>query len=401
MTLTLLLDLDETLLLNPLDKFFPAYITALSTHLSPYIDSKRMVQQLLHATDLLIAKNNPCDSLERVFANDFYPSLGLQEAQLAQPIHDFYEGDYNKLKSITTPVSAARGLLDYARQNGYRVIIATNPLFPAIAVRKRLEWAEIPVSDYPYDLLTSYEVMHFSKPNPAYYAEILGQLGWPEGPVCMVGNSLTDDIIPAGKLDISCFWITDGNPDFQGHRPPFSAAGALNEVIPWLDRMASNVSLPKATDRDGIIAVLKSTPASLETLTNSCDRAHWRLHPVQGEWSLLEILCHLRDVEREVNLRRFETLSDKQNPFIPGVDSDRWAVERKYNEQDDTRVLSEICFNREKLLDIVSSYSQEEWHQPVRHSFFGSTTRLELAQFMAAHDRTHLQQMVRIIKAMK
>jgi len=67
-------------------------------------------------------------------------------------------------------------------------------------VVKRLEWAGIPAFDYPYDLITAYENMHFSKPHSAYYAEILGQLGWEEGLSAMVGNSLTDDLLPSSAL---------------------------------------------------------------------------------------------------------------------------------------------------------------------------------------------------------
>jgi FMN phosphatase YigB (HAD superfamily) len=400
MTLTLLLDLDDTLLQNPLDKFFPAYMSALSSHLAPYVDPKKMVPQLIHATNQMIEKDDPCDTLETVFDDDFYFPLGLQKEQLAAPIHDFYEHDFNNLKKVTSPMPGAKQLMDYAFRQGWGVVIATNPVFPRIAVLKRLEWAGLPADEYPYKLITSFEYMHFTKPHPAFYAEILGQLGWQEDPVCMVGNSLADDLLPAGELGIPGFWVDGDDPSALNKLPLLSAAGSLDEIFPWLDQIADQPSPAEITDLDGILAVLNSTPAALEALTNTCSKEDWRLRPIHGEWSLLEIICHLRDVEREVNLSRFQMLTNTLNPFIPGVDSDRWAIERKYNEQDDSAVYTDFCTNRAKVLEIVRRYSAEDWKQSVRHSIFGPTTRLELVKFIATHDKTHLLQIAQTIQAM-
>jgi len=79
-------------------------------------------------------------------------------------------------------------------------VIATNPLFPRIAGGQTVGVGWNSRFDYPYDLITAYENMHFSKPHSAYYAEILGQLGWEEGLSAMVGNSLTDDLLPSSAL---------------------------------------------------------------------------------------------------------------------------------------------------------------------------------------------------------
>lgn len=399
MTFTLLLDLDDTLLHNPLDKFLPAYIQALADHLSAYVSPQKMIPQLIHATDLMVAKDNNCETLETKFDEDFYFPLGLHKDQLAEVILDFYQHKYDTLRNVTTPIPFARKLIDHAFSKGWRVVIATNPLFPRIAVLKRLEWAGIPVSDYPYAMLTSYEIMHFAKPNPAYYAEILGQLGWTEGPAVMVGNNLADDLFPASKLGLPGYHIIDGHTAGiqQNHD---IAAGSLDQILPWLDKISEQSSLPEMSNLEGILAVLKTTPLVVQSLTGSCSRTDWRKRPIKGEWSLLEILCHLRDLDREVNLPRFELLENSTNPFIPGVDSDRWAAERNYNEQDDSTVYADFCMSRSKLLELVGRYTDAEWQMSLRHSFFGPTTRMELAKFIAAHDRNHIHQIAQTISAM-
>lgn len=398
MTFTLLLDLDDTLLSNPLDKFLPAYIQALADHLSQYVSPQKMIPQLIHATDLMVAKDNNCETLETTFDEDFYFPLGLQKDRLVEVILDFYQHKYDALRSVTTPFPFARKLMDHAFSKGWRVVIATNPLFPRIAVMKRLEWAGIPATEYPYSMLTSYEIMHFAKPNPAYYAEILGQLGWAEGPAVMVGNNLADDLLPAAKLGLPGYLVT-GGPSGEMQQGKEITSGSLDQILPWLDKISEQPSPFEMTSLEGILAVLKTTPAVVQSLTGPCSRTDWRKHPIKGEWSLLEILCHFRDLDREVNLPRFELLENSTNPFIPGVDSDRWAAERNYNEQDDSTVYTDFCMSRSKLLEIVSRYSAADWQQSLRHSFFGPTTRVELAKFIAAHDRNHIHQIAQTILA--
>ena len=68
--------------------------------------------------------------------------------------------------------------------------------------------------------------------------------------------------------------------------------------------------------------------------TLSSPQVHWRWRPSPSAWSLAEILCHLRDVEREVHFPRFEVLAKIDNPFISGVDADQWAEPRAYFQQD-------------------------------------------------------------------
>jgi FMN phosphatase YigB (HAD superfamily) len=399
MTLTLLLDLDDTLLHNPTDQFLPAYVRALAGHLAPYILPDKMVPRLLHATDQMIAKDDSCETLKTTFDEDFYPPLGLQKDDLANVLLDFYQNKYDSLRSFTSPLPFSKTVVDFAFKKGWRVVIATNPLFPLIAVEKRLQWAGIPATDYPYALITSYESMHFAKPNPAFYAEILGQLGWQEGPVAMVGDSLQDDLSPSSSLGIPGYYLGEDHSGISSLAPG-SKRGPLDEVIPWLEKCSESQPYSSKESIEGMLAILKTTPAVVKTLTSQCSRSDWRKRPIEGEWSLLEIMYHLRDLEKEVNLPRFELMENSINPFIPGVDSDRWAIERNYNEQSDTTIHADFCSSRSKLLGVIGHYSSDDWQLPLRHSFFGPTTRLELAKFIVAHDQDHIQQIVRTIQAL-
>ena len=401
MTLTLLLDLDDTLLVNPLEQFMPRYIELLSEKLSPLIPRERMVPQLMTATDRMIENQNPCKILKDVFDRNFYPLLGLDQTKTDAVIDEFYENEFNQLKKVTRVRPGAEKLIDFCTSKNYRMIVATNPLFPQTAMRSRLNWAGFDGHNFPFVFVTSYECMHFAKPNPAYYAEILAKFGWQNAPVCMVGNSLRDDILPAQALGLPCFWV-DGDPSrLPGGEGCDCAVGRLEEVIPWLEKIANRSSSVAMKDSNAILAVLKSTPAVLQSFTDSLAEMDWHAKPLNTDLNILELISHWLDVEKEINHPRIQLVLSNDNPFIAGIDSDAWVVERNYNQTRSPRVLEDFISERMKSIEILTSLSQEDWRRTARHSFFGPTSLLELVKFIAVHDMDHIRQIFRLVNAKK
>ncbi|TLN19235.1 HAD family hydrolase, partial [bacterium] len=203
MSLTLLLDMDDTLLVNDMDRFLPVYLQKLATHLQDSVSPDQMILSLIAGTRAMVHKQMPGKTLESTFDEIFYAGIKGTKEQFAGQLNDFYARVYPDLKSVTAPMPGAVNFVEWAFAQGYTVAIATNPLFPRTAIEQRLEWAGLSLSKYPFALVTSFESLHYAKPNPAYYAEILAQLAWPEQPVAMVGNSLTDDIQPARAIGLS------------------------------------------------------------------------------------------------------------------------------------------------------------------------------------------------------
>jgi hypothetical protein len=74
MKLTLLVDLDDTLLSNQMELFEPAYLKALSKHLSTHVRPDVMLRELLSATRQMITNVQPDCTLENVFDRAFYPA---------------------------------------------------------------------------------------------------------------------------------------------------------------------------------------------------------------------------------------------------------------------------------------------------------------------------------------
>jgi FMN phosphatase YigB (HAD superfamily) len=392
MSLTVLVDLDNTLISNDMDRFLPAYLKSLSSYL-PQWSEEKVITELLAATQKMVQKNLPQYSLSEVFDQAFYPALGVDKAQLQEPLERFYREGFPKLEKITAPRPEARQLIDYMFSKGHKVVIATNPLFPATAVEQRLQWAGLSMDEYPFSIVTSYETFHFSKPNPAYLAEILASSGWPERPAVVIGDGLDEDIIPAGKLGIPAFWVNEKSASLPSGLHPISSKGAVSEILPWIRRLEGIDGLEiQPANSFGISAILKSTPAALDTLTRNLTAEEWSWRPSSGAWAINEIICHLRDVDCEVNLPRFIQVAAGENPFFAGMVTDIWAEERRYIKENGPQAMNGFMAVRTQLIKLLDSLDENSWKLPARHAIFGPTQLIELAGFTTTHDRTHVHQ---------
>lgn len=388
MPFTLLLDLDDTLLDTNIEAFIPAYFSALSASLADIATPEVMLPALMGGTKKMMSNQDPGLTLRQVFDAYFYPTLGIEEQTLKEKIDHFYENIFPTLGDVTCPRPQAVEFVEWAFAAGHRVAIATNPYFPLKAVEHRMRWASLPPEKYPYALISSYERFHFTKETGAYFHEFLGQLGWPDGPVVMVGNDLDMDLLPAQRVGFPVFWLRTEQGEEQNQIPQ----GNFWDLKRWLEGSEPGRLLPKVDGPDAILAALQATPAALATLTLSLDTGSWLEAPAPGEWCPTEILCHLKDVEQDINLARLKKMINEENPLLTGVDSDTWVEERAYTHQDGRAALLSFIETRKKVVELLISIPGI-WDRPARHTFFGPTTAGELLRITSDHDRIHIRQM--------
>jgi len=127
-------------------------------------------------------------------------------------------------------------------------------------------------------------------------------------------------------------------------------------------------------------------------LTGASDPV-WKLRPSTTEWSLTEIMCHLRDVDQEVNLPRMHSVIEANDPFISAADTDPWAVERDYQSQSGPEALKEFMQVREELHRFLAEQPETIWGRTARHAIFGPTHLAEMVGWILDHDRIHLEQL--------
>lgn len=387
MPLTLLFDLDNTLLDTNMDAFIPAYFQALGRHMEDRISSELMLRALMHATNLMYDSEDPTRTLQEVFETDFYAKLGIPKTELVEVIEDFYDHVFPAIGGLTRQMPDAVPLIEWAFSCGYRVAIATDPLFPRQATYHRLRWAGFDPEQF--ELVSTFENFHFTKTHPAYYAEVLGQLGWPDGPVLMVGNDVQRDLIPANKLGLKTYFI-DGE---TGSSPGFEAGcGRLGDLRPWLESIDLSTLEPSYASREAILGIMASTPAVLQSLSSSLSNEKWRHEPSREDWAMNEIVCHLRDTENEIHALQLNLMLERVDAFIPRPDTSVWASERDYLNIDGMLALSEFASARLANLGKLKNLDAEFWSRKARHAIFGPTNFLEVMGFIANHDQMHIQQ---------
>ena len=394
MSLTLLLDLDDTLLDTNLDAFMPAYFQALSQHLIKHSPPSTLLRSLFTGMNLMNESEDPTRTLEEIFEADFYPQLGYTKSDLIHIIEEFYDEVFPTLAQHTRRRPDAVLLIEWAYSRGYRVAIATDPLFPRKATYHRLRWAGF--DPERFELVSTFEHFHFSKTHPAYYAEVLGRLGWPEGPVLMVGNDPARDLLPAYRLGLKTFYI-DGE---SGSSPGFETGrGRLADLRPWLESISLSTLEPSFKSREAVLAIMVSTPAVLRSLSASLTEDQWKHEPSHDDWAMNEIVCHLADTEREIHRMQLELMIEREGAFIPRPDSGVWASEREYLNIDGKAALAEFARARIDNVKTLKALDPSIWSRSARHAIFGPTNFLEVTSFMADHDRLHVQQAWKTLKS--
>lgn len=226
---SLLLDLDDTLLGNELDAFMSQYFRLIGDYARPVLNETTFLPMLIQATQAMIGDTNPELTNALVFWSAFEGLTGGTRAELEPFFRRFYETEFLNLKASTVLRPAAAKLVRAAIDQGLSVVVATNPLFPRIAIEHRLAWAGLPVSEFDFALVTTYENMHAAKPQPAYYREILSVVGVEARQALMAGDDWRNDMMPAAEAGLHTYWIA---PDDAAPADPslISGQGSLDEL---------------------------------------------------------------------------------------------------------------------------------------------------------------------------
>ncbi len=396
MKITLLLDLDDTLLDTHTEMFLPAYYKALAEYLRPEIDPAVLLPALMSGIGLMLANSDPTLTLQQVFEADFYSRIGIPREQLSDSIDRFYAAVFPTLGSGTKTRPGARELVEWALSRGHQVALATDPVFPRVATLERVRWAGL--EPHQFDLISTYETFHFTKNQPAYFAEFLGRLGWPDRPVLMAGNDIQRDLLPARSLGLATYHVNGAaGVEIQDVRQMLNAAtdymeGDLPTLRSWLASADLEPYVPAFSRKDAVFAMLRATPAVLHGLTAELSRLEWATEPSREDWAMVELVCHLRDTEREVHHAQISALLGEHDPFVPRPDAAVWAKQRKYLDEDGPAAVQELAIARLETLHSLADLPDSIWSKPARHAIFGPTNFGEVVGFMADHDRMHLQQ---------
>lgn len=200
-------DLDGTLLPMDNDAFTKGYLGLLAAAVAPYgFEPKSMLSAMWKGVAAMV-KNDGSRTNDKVFWDVFAGILGDFTYHHIADFDAFYKKDFHKAVAFTQPTALAARAVALAREKANRVVLATNPFFPRVAVNARLSWTGIAEDDF--DLITDYENSSYCKPNPVYYLDICKKMGVEPTRCLMIGNNAEEDIAAAQAAGLSTFLLTD------------------------------------------------------------------------------------------------------------------------------------------------------------------------------------------------
>ena len=230
-----LFDLDGTLLPMDQDDFIKAYFGGLVKMLAVHgYDPEIVTKSIWAGTGAMMKNNGECTN-EDTFWKNFAGFFGDKVYDDAPYFEEFYRTEFQKVADVCGFAPQANEVIQALKKANTRIVLATNPLFPAVATYSRIRWAGMKPEDF--ELVTTYENSRYCKPNLKYYEDILATIGVAPEECLMVGNDVSEDMI-AEKLGMKVFLLTDclinkDNVDISKY--PNGSFGELMEFLKGLE----------------------------------------------------------------------------------------------------------------------------------------------------------------------
>lgn len=235
---TFIFDLDGTLLPMDMEVFLNKYFSELSIKFKDLFSQKELTAHVWASTTYMIKNKDPLITNEEAFFSDFYKRISYGPEIISPLFEDFYINDFKRIMTATRQEVIMVEAIKLLKEKGYKVVIATNPIFPELAINQRVQWGGFSIQDFEF--ITSFEKMHFCKPHLEFYHEVLDKVGKNPDECMMVGNDVEEDMV-AKKLGIQTYLIEDciicrennkENIDFMGtYKDFFEFITSLPEVL--------------------------------------------------------------------------------------------------------------------------------------------------------------------------
>jgi hypothetical protein len=104
----------------------------------------------------------------------------------------------------------------------------------------------------------------------------------------------------------------------------------------------------------------------------------------------IEQLCHIRDIEIEGYQVRLRRTLEEDSPWLPSIDTDALARDRRYGESHPATVLDQIRDARAETLRLIRTFTAEQLDRPAEFEGYGAVPLRSLVHFLCSHDQQHL-----------
>ncbi len=385
-----LIDLDNTLILNPDDIFVQEYLALaedfFGSSLGLATPRQTITDIMKHLQEARWGRETNFSLMASYLQSQSQKTL----SQVIASMDTFFTTHYPSLAPLVQPIQDAVRLINQLKAQEISVVIATNPVYPQSAVIQRMVWGELP-TESDYKLVTYANNSHFVKPDPAYYAEIVAKVGIEPDETLMIGDNEINDIKAARDMGLVTFHTP--SPTAQNKNTLQSVLTLLQNPN-WRAELKPTLLTPQA-----VLHEWRGNIGALHGMLENLSPSIWHLKPLANEWSIAQILTHLFYSECEAQRPRLETIFSQDNPFIASPKPQDHTLTPL--NLDVMVIFNAFVQERLKTIRLLQSWTEsapsEVWQKTARHSIFGITNLLEMAHFTAQHDRLHINQLCQTI----
>ncbi|ACJ74621.1 conserved hypothetical protein, putative [Thermosipho africanus TCF52B] len=178
-------DYDGTLVKNSEEKFMKTYFSILSRKVKLPIE--KIFNLVMDSIYEITKIEDPSKNLFERFLESISKKTGKSKDYWYNIFLDFYKNEFDELRKI---IKVNKKLTNFIKNSNYKFIFASNPLFPEIAVKKRIDFANLSPENFFY--IATMENSHYAKPNPKFFAEILEKIGVAADKCLMIGDTEND-----------------------------------------------------------------------------------------------------------------------------------------------------------------------------------------------------------------
>ena len=133
----------------------------------------------------------------------------------------------------------------------------------------------------------------------------------------------------------------------------------------------------------------------IRALLSGITQKEAQVKPSNEAWSILEVVCHLHDEEREDFREHLDFILNRQNEEWHVIDPQGWIKARKYNEKNFDEMVNSFFMERKKSLEWLQTLGNTSWEINYT-SQYGSMSAGEMFASWVAHDNLHIRQLVEL-----
>ncbi|MCK5740185.1 HAD family hydrolase [bacterium] len=242
-------DIDNTLILFEESELFGNYMQALSSHFSAIMPPDIFLKKTITSSQNLLKNRGQKPNMD-FFLDYFCQDITVSREKTWQIFENYYQTEYDNLRTLVKITPAVRQTLQLLANDGQKLVLASNPMFPELVQRMRANWAGL--ENVKFDFVSSIENASFCKPQPEYYLEICQKINIAPENALMVGDDPINDLAAADS-GLKTFLTTDSKTGVNAelslshelrsginatHYTP-TASGRLSEVPAFIETLNS------------------------------------------------------------------------------------------------------------------------------------------------------------------